>query len=162
MVVDTSAWIEWFVDSDIGGLFEHALARPECCIVPTIVQLELAKWALRELPKDKYAQLVRLTEQCQVELLDSRTAFLAARANLEHKLALADAVIYATAQRFGADVITCDAHFKDLPSVRFYPKPKRPKATATSMTSEPPGRWERWPTADQFAPSCACPPAQLM
>ncbi|CAK08688.1 putative PIN/PilT family protein [Rhizobium johnstonii 3841] len=34
-----------------------------------------------------------------------------------HKLATADAIIYATAERHDADILTCDAHFKDLERV---------------------------------------------
>ncbi|MBB3282256.1 MULTISPECIES: type II toxin-antitoxin system VapC family toxin [unclassified Roseateles] len=146
LVVDTSAWIEWFVDSDIGRLVDAALSQPERCIVPTIVQMELAKWALRELPEDQHLRLVRLTQKCHVDALDSGTAFMAASANVEHKLALADAIIYATAQKFGAEVVTCDAHFKGLPAVRFYPKLAR--ASENSIPAFSP--WERWPTSDQF------------
>jgi len=36
---------------------------------------------------------------------------------------MADAVIYATAIEHNADVLTCDAHFADLPGVVYFPKP---------------------------------------
>lgn len=146
MVVDTSAWIEWFVDSDIGRLIAAALSRPERCIVPTIVQLELTKWALRELSEEQQLHLVGLTEMCQVELLDTETALMAASAKVEHKLALADAIIFATAQRFGAEVITCDAHFNDLPSVKFFHKRRADSMTAEQKTDA----WIRWPTSEQM------------
>jgi len=86
-----------------------------------------------------------------VELLDSETAALAARANLEHKLATADAGIYATAQRLGAEVLTCDAHFKSLPLVRLFAKGA---ATGSAVAApDTTGRWERWPTAKQLTPT---------
>jgi uncharacterized protein len=40
----------------------------------------------------------------------------------KHKLATADAIIYATSLAHGADLLTCDRHFKNLPGVRFVPK----------------------------------------
>ena len=35
----------------------------------------------------------------------------------QHKLATADAIVYATAVQQGAELLTCDAHFKGLPGV---------------------------------------------
>ncbi|MFO0766052.1 MAG: PIN domain-containing protein [Nitrospiraceae bacterium] len=46
-------------------------------------------------------------------------AYLAADLSLRHGLAMADAIIYATAQDQGAEVITGDADLKDLPGVRY-------------------------------------------
>ena len=39
-----------------------------------------------------------------------------------HKLATAEAVVYATALTHEADLPTCDQHFENLPGVRFVPK----------------------------------------
>lgn len=151
IVIDTSVWIECFSQTPLGQRIASALPAKENCIVPTIVQLELSKWALRELTGEERERLEQSLEDCQVELLDSETAALAAKANLQHKLATADAVIYATAQRLGAEVLTCDAHFKDLPLVRLFAKGAAAgKATATADTT---GRWERWPTAEQLKPT---------
>jgi predicted nucleic acid-binding protein len=36
-------------------------------------------------------------------------------------LPLADSIIYATAQRYGAILWTQDEHFEDLPGVKFFP-----------------------------------------
>jgi predicted nucleic acid-binding protein len=36
---------------------------------------------------------------------------------LAHKLAVGDAIIYATARQFGAELITSDPHFAGLPGV---------------------------------------------
>ena len=55
-------------------------------------------------------------------LFDTDTAVLAAQFNRDHKLATADAVIYATARRCGARLLTCDAHFAGLPDVTLYRK----------------------------------------
>ena len=47
-VVDTSAWIEWLIDFATGSMIEAQLPPRSEGLVPTIVQLELAKWLTRE------------------------------------------------------------------------------------------------------------------
>ena len=42
-------------------------------------------------------------------------ALMAADLHRQYKLATADAIVYATAQRHGAELLTCDEHFKGLP-----------------------------------------------
>ena len=54
--------------------------------------------------------------------LDTTIALLAADLHREHKLATADAIVYATARRMGAGLLTCDAHFEGLPNVVLFPK----------------------------------------
>ena len=39
-----------------------------------------------------------------------------------HGLASMDALIYASALTSGAELVTCDAHFKELPNVDYQPK----------------------------------------
>jgi predicted nucleic acid-binding protein len=116
-VVDTSAWIEWLVGSPLGKRLATDLPPREQCVVPTIVQLELAKWISRELDEDRADQVVAYTQLCVVAPLDTRTALLAAELHRQHKLATADAIVYATMQLHDADLLTCDAHFAKLPGV---------------------------------------------
>lgn len=125
-VVDTSAWIEWLIASAIGKKLANELPEKALCIVPTIVQLELSKWLWRELGEAQADQVIAYTMKCRVEPLDTATALLAADLHRQHKLAKADAIVYATAVQHGAELLTCDAHFKDLPGVVLFPKaPKR-------------------------------------
>ena len=42
--------------------------------------------------------------------------------SLKHKLAMADAIVYATAVSEGAKVLTCDADLADLPGVTYFKK----------------------------------------
>jgi predicted nucleic acid-binding protein len=152
IVIDTSAWIEWIADSELGRLLAPRLVRPEQCIVPTMVQLELSKWARRELSEEQHDRILQLMQRCQIELLDTESALLAASANAAYKLATADAVIYATALRLGVQVLTCDAHFKELPAVVFHPKRPDPRLSLPA-TCEPHGHWEGWPKS---RPAVSC------
>ena len=121
-VVDTSAWIEWLVGSAVGKKLAPEFPDKTLCIVPTIVQLELAKWLWRELGETQADQVMAYTLKCRVEPLDTATALLAADLHRQHKLATADAIVYATAVQHGAELLTCDAHFKGLPGVVLFPK----------------------------------------
>lgn len=121
-VVDTSAWIEWLVGSDLGKRLGKSFPARDSCLVPTIVQLELSKWLMREAGEEQADQVIAYTQKCEVIALDTRIALLAAELHREHGLATADAIVYATAREQGAELLTCDAHFKDLPGVVLFPK----------------------------------------
>ncbi len=88
-----------------------------------MVQLELSKWMDREVGEDEANQVLAYTQKCLVVPLDTNIALLAASLHREHKLATADAIVYATAQYKGAQLITCDAHFGKLPQVTYFAKP---------------------------------------
>jgi predicted nucleic acid-binding protein len=122
VLVDTSAWIEWLIGSPTGEALSARLPQQSDWLVPTMVQLELAKWLPREVGEDKADQVIAFTQVCQVVPLDTEIALAAADACRTHKLATADAIIFATARARGATLLTCDAHFEGLPGVDFAPK----------------------------------------
>lgn len=116
-VVDTSAWIEWLVGSATGKRLAKEIPDKSNCVVPTMVQLELAKWLTREMGEDEADRVIAYTQKCVVVPLDTRLALLAADLQRSHKLATADAIVYATARDRGLPLLTCDAHFEGLPDV---------------------------------------------
>ncbi len=121
-VVDTSVWVEWLTGSALGRKMAKEIPDRAECIVPTIVQLELSKWLQREAGEDHADQVIAYTQKCIVVPLDTNLALLAAALHLQYKLATADAIVYATAQAQGAELLTCDAQFAKLPSVRYFKK----------------------------------------
>jgi predicted nucleic acid-binding protein len=121
-VVDTSIWIEWLTASEMLADIKNFFPSQEECVVPTIVQLELAKWLKREMGEDHADRVIAYTQKCVVASLDTDIALLAAEMHAIHKLATADAVVYATAQKYSARLLTCDAHFKNLPEVDYLVK----------------------------------------
>ncbi|MEO8248886.1 MAG: type II toxin-antitoxin system VapC family toxin [Burkholderiales bacterium] len=122
VVVDTSAWIEWLVDSRLGRAMAKRFPDKAHCIVPTIVQLELSKWLMREVGEERADQVIAYTQKCVVAPLDTSIALLAADLHRAHQLATADAIIYATARHHEAGLLTCDAHFKALSGVSYHSK----------------------------------------
>jgi predicted nucleic acid-binding protein len=117
VLVDTSAWIEWLTGSPTGEKLNGHMPEQSDWLVPTMVQLELVKWLTRALGEDKADQVIAFTQVCQVIPLDTEIALAAAEACRAHKLATADAIIFATARLRGATLLTCDAHFEGLPGV---------------------------------------------
>ncbi|MDP0926535.1 type II toxin-antitoxin system VapC family toxin [Paracoccus onubensis] len=122
VLVDTSAWIEWLTGSPTGEQVAEHLPERADWLVPTMVQLELAKWLTREVGEDKADQVIAFTQVCQVAPLDTEIALAAAEACRKHRLATADATIFATAQAHDAMLLTCDKHFDGLPAVTLIEK----------------------------------------
>ena len=122
LVIDTSAWIEWIIGSPIGKKLAQHLPERHDRLVPTIVQHELAKCLTRERGETKANEIIAFTQLCTVAPLNTEIAIAAANACRTHNLATADAIIYATARAFHAELLTCDSDFKNLPGVIFVPK----------------------------------------
>lgn len=124
ILVDTSAWIEWLTGSCTGEAVAPRLPEKADWLVPTIVQLELAKWLTREVGEEKADQVIAFTQVCRVVPLDTEVALFAVEACRQYGLATADAIIFATTHANNAELITCDGHFEGLPNVTFIPNIK--------------------------------------
>jgi toxin FitB len=122
-VVDSSAWLEYFADSDRASFFAQAIEDAENLVVPVITLYEVFKKVLRERGENDALQVVSVMQAGRVIDLDVSLALEAAR----HALPMADSLIYAVAMRHSAMLWTQDEHFKDLPQVRFFPKEPRPE-----------------------------------
>lgn len=109
----------------VDGIAGRRLPGRDQWVVPTIVQLELAKWLAREIGDDEADQVIAFTQTCIVVDWDTPIALSAAELCARHTLATADAIVYATALARGADLLTCDGHFENLPGARFVPKSRR-------------------------------------
>lgn len=117
-VVDSSAWLEYLVDSERASLFAEPIEGTRQLIVPVLVIYELFKKVLRERGEQPALELYSLLAQSNVVEVDAALATAAARVVLP----LADSIIYATAQRYGAILWTQDEHFEGLPGVKFFRK----------------------------------------
>ena len=122
-LIDSSAWIEWVAEGPLHGDVGPLFPEQHEWLVPTIVQYELSKWLLRSrISSDRAQQLIAFSTQCVVMPLTTEVAIAASHYGRAHNLAVADAIIYASAQAHGADIVICEAHFDGLPNVRYLPK----------------------------------------
>lgn len=123
-VVDSSGWLEFFANAPNADFFAEPLASPTLLVVPVISVYEVFKRVLQQCGEDQALQAVALMQQGTLVDVDLTLALLAARLAVEHRLPLADSLIYATGRIHGATVWTQDGHFEGLPDVRYRAKPK--------------------------------------
>jgi len=116
-LVDSSGWLEFFVDGPLASRYYGYLERLEEVVVPTLVIFEVYKKIKRERSEEEAFLAVAHMGKSKIVALDDALALSAADASLQYKLALADAIIYATALQENARLITSDIHFSGLPHV---------------------------------------------
>ena len=121
-LVDSSGWLEYFADGPNADFFAPAIENVRNLVVPSITILEVFKIVLRERGEGLAIQNTVHMQQGLVVPLGVGLARAAARCGLDSNLALADSVIWATAQAYEAVLWTQDAHFQNLNPVRFIAK----------------------------------------
>jgi predicted nucleic acid-binding protein len=119
-LMDSSGWIEFLGDGPLADRFAPYFEREECMIVPTIVLYEVYKKLLSMGSSNPADRFLSSALRARVVPIDERLALLAARISLDRRLAMADAMIYATAIATGAHLVTADAHFKGLPETTVF------------------------------------------
>ena len=117
VLMDSSGWIEFFTDGPLADRYTAYLTPRYQLITPTIVLYEVYKKIKRERGEETALLFAGRLNATQVVHLTESIALLAADLSLRHGLAMADAIVYATAKDQEAEVITGDADLKDLPGV---------------------------------------------
>ena len=119
VLVDSSGWVEYFGEGPKADLFAPYLEREESLLLPTVVLYEVYKKLLRDKGPTTAERFLSYALRFGTRgiVLDAHLALLAARTSLEQKLGMADAIIYATAQLFHAELVTTDPHFQGKPGV---------------------------------------------
>lgn len=118
-VVDSCGWISWLAADSHAEAWAPYLTDPEAILVPTIVLCEVVRWMQRERGEAAAIVVAGHLQQCRVEPLAAHVALLAARLGLQHRLAMADALVYAHALTEDARLLTMDAQFAGLAGVEF-------------------------------------------
>lgn len=95
-------------------------------IVPAVTIYETLRWALAKTDVDRAQRLAVRMHLSRVIDLDAGLAVAAANIAHQHKMGMADSMILAVAQRFGAERWTQDADFAGLPGVRYFLKASWP------------------------------------
>lgn len=121
MVLDSSGWIELLAGSDRAHLFAPAL-RAERLIVPSIVRYEVARYARSHRGAGGCESALTALSKFEQFSIDADLADTAAELAQTHKLAMADALIYAAVLTVRAELWTQDKDFERLPNVKYFPK----------------------------------------
>ena len=121
-VVDSSAWLEYIDGGPNAKVFAPAIEDVDRLVVPSIVIYEVYRRMLRDRGVKPALEAAGGMSQGLVVSLDTELALIAAALGQEHRLPLADSVIYAVARRMTATVWTQDEDFEGLDGVRYVPK----------------------------------------
>lgn len=121
-LIDTCGWIEWLTEGKLIKHYSSYFSHVENLIVPTLIQYELYKWISREKNNMLALEIIGITERASVISLETSLALYAADLSKQHKLAMADSIIYATSLKYKAHLVTSDKHFKHLPEITFLQK----------------------------------------
>jgi len=129
IVIDTYAWIELLIGSEVGSRVKDLLEKADEVYTPDIVLAETARKFLREgadeLTINRWIEII--TNASAIIPIDPVIALEAAKCQSEltknaknlkqNTPGLFDAIIYATAKVKGCKIITGDEHFKNLTEV---------------------------------------------
>jgi predicted nucleic acid-binding protein len=118
-VVDSSGWLEYFGKGSNGEFFAPAIRASDELVVPTISIYEVYKRIVLRRDEEEALSAVGWMSVGQVADLTHDIALIAADLSVAHQLPMADSIILATARANNATLWTQDAHFKDLPDVRY-------------------------------------------
>jgi predicted nucleic acid-binding protein len=116
-LIDSSAWLEYLAQDRDAAKFAPFIESGASTLVPTIVLYEVVKVLMRERGKIAADRFISEALRRVVVPLDEELALAAAHLSDEAKLAMADAIIYATAQAHQAQLVTGDSAFRGLPGV---------------------------------------------
>ena len=125
IVIDSSGWVEFFTDGPLAGEYAKRLRSLSTVVMPVIVLYEVYKRLKRDLSEDDALVAVSAMQRARVAPVNEELALTAADLSLEHGLAMADALILATAKLYRAELITSDGDFERVPGVTYLPKATR-------------------------------------
>ncbi len=121
IALDSFGWIERFTDGPKATKYNKIIDRisPDEIITSVVVMYEVYR-KVKKLKGEQVAlENIAVLTQTNLVPVDQTLALEAADFNLEYNLHFSDALVYATARRFDADLYTSDEHFKEIPFVNY-------------------------------------------
>lgn len=124
-VVDSYAWLEYFMGTEAGGKVKSIIEGLDEKITPTICLAEVYAKTLKvegEVLAEKQRRFIK--ERSALASLDEKIAVESAKIDQKMKRkikgwGLADSIVYATGLVKNAEVVTGDEHFRNLKGVFF-------------------------------------------
>ncbi|MFM2276319.1 MAG: hypothetical protein RL211_2191 [Pseudomonadota bacterium] len=118
-VVDSCGWLEYFGGGPNAGFFAPAIEEEAQLLVPALVVYEVSRRLLVQHGTAGEARGRAFLKKGRFIAPDFALVRDAALAAHTHKLAMADAVIWQTAQVHQATLYTQDLDLKGLPGVKY-------------------------------------------
>ena len=114
-LVDSTGWLEYLSEDSKAASFGHYLENEAAVIIPSLVIYEVYRQVARLRGKTLADRFLSQALHCRVVSFDEMTAVAAANASLEHRLSMAEAILYSTARTFQAQLVTSNTRFRGLP-----------------------------------------------
>lgn len=121
-VVDSCGWLAFFGGEANASFFEAAFVNPDQLIVPALTLYEVGKRMLQDRGEAAALEALAVMQKGRVVQLEPAELFEAAKTAAQHRLSMGDAIIWQTAQVYGATLYTQDAGLSQMPNVRFQAK----------------------------------------
>jgi predicted nucleic acid-binding protein len=117
ILVDSSGWIEYLAARPKADDFAAYIEGDQPLVTSVIQVFEIYKVVRRDISEERAIESVSALRATTIEPLDESLALEAADISLERGLSMADAIIFATATKHRAEIVTADADFEGLPGV---------------------------------------------
>jgi predicted nucleic acid-binding protein len=120
-IVDSSLWLEYFsgtLKDSIVDMIEDSASQ----YVPSICIYEVFKRMLIDKNESAALSSTSFMQNATVISITPDIAILAAKLGKQHKLPMADSIIYATAKIYNAEIYTQDSHFEGLENIHYFAK----------------------------------------
>jgi len=121
-IVDSSAWIEYFANTQNAKNFSKVIEDQNNVLIPSIILYEVFKKIMIESDENNALQIIAHMKQCRIVNLDLDISLFAAKLGKEFRLPMADSIIFATAKRTNSVIWTQDVDFKGLENVKYFKK----------------------------------------
>jgi len=121
-IVDSSGWLAYFADEPNAKHFITPLKDTASLVIPSVTIYEVFKVVLRETSENEALQAAAAMQKGTVVDLTAMLAIAASKLSLECGIPMADSIILATAEAFGAVIWTQDSDFKNIAGVKYFPK----------------------------------------
>jgi predicted nucleic acid-binding protein len=121
-IVDSSLWVEYFLENEIDQSIIDVIKDTGNLYVPVINLYEVYKKFLSIGDNEKANIAISIMLNADVIDINPQLAVLAAQLSKQHKLPMADSIIYATAVLYDAELYTQDKHFENLGRVHYFSK----------------------------------------
>ena len=124
IILDSSAWLEYFAGTQNGNIFAEYAEDFENLIVPVICLYEVYKIILKQRDENSAKIAIDFMKNGFVVDINSEIASKAAKISFQKKLPMADSLIYTVGQLYNAIIITQDDDFKNLDNIHYFAKNK--------------------------------------
>ncbi len=122
VLIDSWSWIEYWKGGPYAKNIASYIEGDEEAIVSAINLAETYFWVTKYYNENTARnKVLSMEKRSYVVPVDRNLALAAAKVKLDHRLALADSIIYATAVKSESKVVTGDPDFKKLKNVILVP-----------------------------------------